>query len=111
MEQPKRRYEVQIHIGADNKKAFVGALMAIMFNLEAHKTEDEEVDLVSGGWDSGYSVTARVDTSITGDSYHASLEAYMANPARHQNAVTVTPETKQRLIDEHGLTEDDFKTK
>lgn len=93
MTPPRSRYEVQIHIGASNKKAVISALAAIVFNLEAYKVEDEEIDLVSGGWDSGYSVTGRVDTNITGDSYRDALKAYMAEPTRHVEQVTMNEPT------------------
>ena len=75
METPKRRYEVHIHIGADDRKSLLAALRGILFNLDAYKQDDEEINLISGGWDSSYSVIAKVDSSITGDSYRDVLLA------------------------------------
>lgn len=80
---PNRRYQVEIRMGADDLRAVIKALESIVFDLEARKAEDEPLDMVSGGWDSGYYLSAKVDTGITGDSYREALAAYMADPARH----------------------------
>lgn len=76
-DKPKRRYEVDIHIGADDLKSLKHAIDNISFDLE-RREEDAPINMVSGGVDTGYSVNAAVDTSITHDSWYISLEAYLA---------------------------------
>lgn len=76
-DKPQRRYEVDIHIGADDLKSLKHALDNIAFDLE-RREEDAPINMVSGGFDTGYSVNATVDTNITHDSWYVNLEAYLA---------------------------------
>lgn len=76
-DKPQRRYEVEIRIGADDLISLKRAVNSIEFDLE-RREEDTPIDMVSGGVDFGYSVSAKIDTSITHDSWYINLRDYLA---------------------------------
>lgn len=76
---PKRRYEVDIHIGADDRQSLIHALNSILFNVENLKVDDEPIDITSAGWEHHHTVTGRVDPSITGDSYRQTFKQWCAD--------------------------------
>lgn len=77
-EKPKRRYELDLHLGADSLESLRGAINSILFDIDRHPV-DTPIDIVSGGYDSGYSLKCAVDTSITHDSWYEQLKVYLEN--------------------------------
>lgn len=68
---PRRRVEVDIHIGADDWEAVRRALSSIAFDLA--RKESGEAHMTSGAPDSGYTLRATDDPSVTHDSYFAEV--------------------------------------
>lgn len=74
MERPHRAYEIDIHIGADDWKSALWQIRDVLRHIEDH---GEECSLVSGGSDSGATVTITKRPEMTHDRYFADLNAYL----------------------------------
>lgn len=76
MDKPRRRYEIELHIGADNLRSVIGTLHSILFDLE-QRQEDAPLSQVSGGYDCGYTLDATIDQSITHEIWERNLMDYL----------------------------------
>lgn len=72
---PRRRHEVRISIGADTWDEAKRVLEDILSSMDEHP--DGRMSGGSFGYASGHDVEATVDESVTHDSYHAALKAWL----------------------------------
>ena len=79
-EKPRRRIEVDIRIGADSWDAVRRALDSIAFDIATQ--EEGGRDITSGAPDSGYTLTATEDPSITHDSYFEAAMEWIRERAK-----------------------------
>lgn len=79
MEQPKRRFEVAIKIGADNIDEICHALREIEFMYASRKKERLGAgDTVSGGYGNGWICADRENPNQTHDQYFIEVDAWIA---------------------------------
>ena len=76
-DRPRRRFDALIRIGADSKEELVRAIEQIAFDVDRGSTS-----CVSGGPDSGWSVTVSEYPEMTHDAYFAAVEAWLGRPNR-----------------------------
>jgi len=78
MEQPERRWQITIQIGADSIEDIAHQLKEIGFQLAAyHKDADSGWSSVSGGWSSGHSYEVKFNPEMTGDLYRKLIQEYV----------------------------------
>lgn len=77
MEKPRRRYQMQLTLGADDLRSLLGALHSIEFDLST-EPEDTPRNIVSGGYDSGFVLDLTIDPTITHESWAEYLDKYLA---------------------------------
>lgn len=87
MSKPKRRYEVNLKLGADSLNDVIGALNGLLYELHSKK-EDEPIQMITGGYSYGYVLTADIDPQITHDSYEVTLMDYIAEEKTKANKET-----------------------
>ncbi len=75
-DKPRRAIEITITIGADTPSDVRGALNAIEFNISEHG-EDMNLNIVSGGPSSGYTIGGKHNPEITHDMYFEQLNKYL----------------------------------
>lgn len=103
MEAPKRRYQMELKLGADDLKALRSAINSILFDLDRYP-EDTPYESVSGGYDSGYSIKINVDTTITHESWEKVLNEYLEEKHRSDSTVRVTVNTSDIAWPKDGET-------
>lgn len=75
-QKPHRRFELEIHVGADDWETVLRELQRLTAHLEEH---GPACDSVSGGYDQGSWVKIVERPDQTHDKYVAELEAYLAS--------------------------------
>lgn len=71
---PVRKHHLEIDLHADSLIALTVALEGLVFKLQ---TEQLSASLVSGGYDSGYTVSYYVDETMTHERFVEELNAYL----------------------------------
>ena len=77
MDKPKRRYELELRLGADSAKDVIGHLYSLMIDLERHDLENTPLGIVSGGYSCGFYITIQINRDITHDTWEKELNAYL----------------------------------
>lgn len=72
---PKRRFTIDISIGADDWDTARRELLEVADHIAQH---GPECSSVSGGYSAGHAVTITERPEMTHDSYFEALEAYLA---------------------------------
>lgn len=96
MEKPNNRYEMQLSVSADSLDALFKTFKRLEYSLHERYFKAEtgvDVDLddldyhsVSGGHDSGWTVSVRFDPNMTHDKYHAQVTEYIEAKKRQSNS-------------------------
>ena len=73
MAKPRRAYELQIKIGADDRNALLANLHDIVTSIATERT----ISSVSGGYSSSSFFELDIDETITHDAYFERLQAYL----------------------------------
>lgn len=84
LNKPVRKHHLEIDLHADSVLALTVALDELVFKL---KTEQLSASIVSGGYDSGYTVSYHVDETMTHERFIEALNAYIESK-RAGKAVT-----------------------
>jgi hypothetical protein len=77
---PHRRHQLMLKLEADDIEAMLASLRAIEHDLLIKQRDHDwnhPVEITSGGYDSGWHLTVTSDLSIEGDTYRASLKAWV----------------------------------
>lgn len=71
---PTRRYELSLKLGADDWPSLVSALRQLYFEFERREPIAEpRHDIVSGGYDTGYTLRLDYDVEMTHEQWEADL--------------------------------------
>lgn len=74
---PHRKYELTLTLNADDWRALLGAIRHIEFELTVKSEFDAPVHIVSGGYDSGWTLDVAIHPGVTHESYVTALHAYL----------------------------------
>lgn len=81
MDKPKRKYEMQLTMGADDLPSLRGMLNTLIYDLA--RLEDSDVEKVnpyhaiSGGYSGNHSIEIRIQPDMDHDKYMDQLNAYI----------------------------------
>lgn len=74
---PRRRLELTLKLGADDWHSLLGTLDHIRFELSVKADDDVPVQIVSGGYDSGYTLTVNIAPAQTHERWEADLKDFL----------------------------------
>jgi hypothetical protein len=86
MNKPKRKVELEIKLGADSWAEAANALQSIVDRI---KNKGPIIKLISGGYESGYSVVAAENSEQTGDKYRSDNEEYCNQLRQKSQEITI----------------------
>lgn len=81
---PQRRFQLELHLGADTWEGMLNALEQILQDFEI---EGQVANRVSGGASSGHWHTLIEHPDVTPESYRAAIEANRAYRLKHGEAL------------------------
>jgi len=73
-DKPRRRYELQVTVGADT----IEYLKHLLEEITGYLPGNRPYTAVSGGYEGGYVANMQFDENITHESWARELEAYLA---------------------------------
>jgi hypothetical protein len=73
---PHRRQQLTLDLGADDRESLRSALMGIIHRLDEGEPDDA-IDIVSGGYDSSFTLIVKVDKAVTHEGYINELTSYL----------------------------------
>lgn len=75
----RRRFELNLELGADSEEALLSALNQIHYELSVKEQNNQlsEVKIISGGYASSWILLVNEDVGITNESYRREIEEWL----------------------------------